>query len=966
MSKSVLVALTIGVTAATLLVDGCGGGNAPPMGTELSPAECTDGVDNDEDGATDCADTGCAAQSFCLAMHDGGMPPNDAFVPPATETNCTNGVDDDVDGATDCADSDCATACRETSCTNGIDDDLDGAIDCRDSDCHADPACQETTAALCHDGVDDDGDGAIDCDDSGCTTFREHRCSGGCVANDVLACGPSCSACTHPANATATCDGTACGFRCNTGFTQCGTGAAATCVDTTSDEAHCGSCTLSCSTGGTCLSGICHGGLFGACASTLDCSAVTTGTCADAAVSGYPMGMCTRACTSNADCGTSGECVTFTGGVHACMPLCTHGSGCREGYNCFPSGMPDGSQICEPLCEHDAECGGGTYCDVWRGFCTTAPVDPTSGAPNGAACGIDPQGATNCLGSCTSAWSADPPGSRSATGYANGQCLSTCDLPAAWTTPSGGPLPASDCPSGSDCIPYYTTAVAGDLGLCLPSCTTDTNCADGYRCRFDASGATWTTGYCDPIDCNDGTHACPGNYWCETGYDTTNPSRGRCHPSRIEHVVLVVQENHSFDSYFGRYCTAPTDTNPTCTTGRTCCEAAPTSLGGVGPGLLTDADNYNGDRNHDYSCEICEMDYPGGFPPALMDRYTTGTCPGAAGVTTYACSTGYNWRVSDGATPTAPLYTYWNYARQGALADRYFHPIAGGTASNDVYLAGARYLFLDNDRIPSASVGRACSLASTPPALNATPGSSVADILVDAGVSFHVYADGYADAAASAPSCPGPFTVGPVCHETVFYEACHYDSSDIPFQYWARFQSSQYMRDYQRDFLSDVTAGTLPDFAYVKFRTSRNEHPGFSWISDGERAVDEVVQAILTSPLYRDNTLILLTWDEGGGFYDHVSPPDFVETFPPGTTHGSVDFSGYSIPYGTRVPLLAIGRFAQANTVSHVTMEHSSIVRFLEWNFLGPSHQGDLGARDLSVNNIGSMLDATAVGVAVP
>ena len=49
-----------------------------------------------------------------------------------------------------------------------------------------------------------------------------------------------------------------------------------------------------------------------------------------------------------------------------------------------------------------------------------------------------------------------------------------------------------------------------------------------------------------------------------------------------------------------------------------------------------------------------------------------------------------------------------------------------------------------------------------------------------------------------------------------------------------------------------------------------------------------------------------------------------------------------------------------------MTMEHSSIVRFLEWNFLGPTHQGDLGNRDHDVNNIGSMLDATAVGVAVP
>src|SRR4051794_12519847 len=48
-----------------------------------------------------------------------------------------------------------------------------------------------------------------------------------------------------------------------------------------------------------------------------------------------------------------------------------------------------------------------------------------------------------------------------------------------------------------------------------------------------------------------------------------------CRPSPIRHVVLIVQENHTFDSYFGRWCTAPAGSNPSCTMGRACCEAAP-------------------------------------------------------------------------------------------------------------------------------------------------------------------------------------------------------------------------------------------------------------------------------------------------------------------------------------------------------------------------------------------------------
>ncbi|MGZ3475757.1 MAG: alkaline phosphatase family protein, partial [Polyangiales bacterium] len=93
-----------------------------------------------------------------------------------------------------------------------------------------------------------------------------------------------------------------------------------------------------------------------------------------------------------------------------------------------------------------------------------------------------------------------------------------------------------------------------------------------------------------------------------------------------------------------------------------------------------------------------------------------------------------------------------------------------------------------------------------------------------------------------------------------------------------------------------------------------------------------------------------VTWDEGGGYFDHIAPP----------AASSVDHK----PYGTRVPLLAIGRFARSGHVSHVEMEHSSVVKFLELNFLGKT--GQLGGRDLHVNNIGSLLDPAKTGIVVP
>ena len=98
-------------------------------------------------------------------------------------------------------------------------------------------------------------------------------------------------------------------------------------------------------------------------------------------------------------------------------------------------------------------------------------------------------------------------------------------------------------------------------------------------------------------------------------------------------------------------------------------------------------------------------------------------------------------------------------------------------------------------------------------------------------------------------------------------------------------------------------------------------------------------------------SLVLVVYDESGGYFDHVSPP----------ADSTVDGK----PYGPRTPTFALGRFARRNTVSHVPMEHASVVRFIEWNWLG-GRTGQLQTRDAVVNNIGSLLDPTQTGTVVP
>jgi phospholipase C len=174
---------------------------------------------------------------------------------------------------------------------------------------------------------------------------------------------------------------------------------------------------------------------------------------------------------------------------------------------------------------------------------------------------------------------------------------------------------------------------------------------------------------------------------------------------------------------------------------------------------------------------------------------------------------------------------------------------------------------------------------------------------------------------------------------------CVYDPGDDPFAYYADLvDNPTYFRDYGQ--LATDLSGTLPAVSFVKGYGFQSEHPGYGdTISAGVTFVTSTIGAIEASS-YANNTLVLVTWDEGGGFFDHIAPP----------AASPVDQQ----PYGTRVPLLAVGPLARSGTVSHSVMEHSSIVKFIEYNWLGAT--GQLQGRDATAANIGSML-VPALGV---
>jgi phospholipase C len=138
--------------------------------------------------------------------------------------------------------------------------------------------------------------------------------------------------------------------------------------------------------------------------------------------------------------------------------------------------------------------------------------------------------------------------------------------------------------------------------------------------------------------------------------------------------------------------------------------------------------------------------------------------------------------------------------------------------------------------------------------------------------------------------------------------------------------------------LTDISSGQLPAVSWVIPTGQASDHPGNN-NGTGPSWVASIVNAIGGSS-YWSNTAVIITWDDWGGWYDHVPPPKVIEDR---TSWGS----GYV--YGFRVPLIIVSPYAKAGYVSHVTHDFGSILKFIEQIFSLPSlGYADAAADDLS------------------
>jgi phospholipase C len=382
---------------------------------------------------------------------------------------------------------------------------------------------------------------------------------------------------------------------------------------------------------------------------------------------------------------------------------------------------------------------------------------------------------------------------------------------------------------------------------------------------------------------------------------TPVPSTGDIHS--VNHIILLYQENRSFDHYFGNLNSyrqahgAPADVDVA--------PAGVTNLARDGSGPVA--------RFHftDKCIESLSPFWNESHRDFNLNAPTssTATLDGFANVAGgFALATGeadVAGKRAMGFFTEQDLPYYYFMATQFATSDRWFSPVMNRTQLNRIFgLGGTDAGFI----YPPGNTG---TNDPTPfPAIK-----NIFQLLEEAHITWRIYS-----AAGSED------LVGLAAHTYLSY-----------FQPFATQHAGQIVSRSQ--FLTDVQNGTLPQVALIE-PDSADEHPNTD-LQGGAKAVSTLINAVMTSSSWKDSVFIL-TYDEGGSFYDHVAPqpavlPDNIPPrFQPGDIPGTYDHTGY------RVPLIVVSPFAKKNFVSHTVMDYTAILKFIETRFNLPN----LTARD--------------------
>jgi phospholipase C len=487
---------------------------------------------------------------------------------------------------------------------------------------------------------------------------------------------------------------------------------------------------------------------------------------------------------------------------------------------------------------------------------------------------------------------------------------------------------------------------------------------------------------------------------------TPAPTAGPATP--IQHLVVIFQENISFDHYFGTY---PFASNPEGEPAFYAYQNTPTVNGFIPATLSNNANATNtangtgatapfrldrsqaatADQDHDYTPE--QMAYHSGLVDLFPSQ--TGT-PGPPPSSTTGATTGLVMGYYDGNTVTG----LWNYAQHYAMNDNSYGTTFGPSTVGALNLiSGQTNGAINNSNGTGAMIedgyngltdisdadpaGDACS--TTTGETFSMSGKNIGDLLNAANVTWGFFEGGFDLTVTNPNGSTG-------CSRTTTSLITNSKKADYiphhqPFQYYKTTANLAHARptstatigqagdagNHQydiNDFYAAVSAGNFPAVSFLKAPGFQDGHAGYSDPLDEQTFIVNVINFLQTNSNAWGSTAVVISWDDSDGWYDHQMPPNVNQSATaadaltgtgacgtgtaalPGTAAAAAHAQG-RCGYGPRLPLMVISPWAKSNFVDHTITDQSSITRFIEDNWLnGQRIQGSFDALAGSIDNM--------------
>jgi phospholipase C len=448
----------------------------------------------------------------------------------------------------------------------------------------------------------------------------------------------------------------------------------------------------------------------------------------------------------------------------------------------------------------------------------------------------------------------------------------------------------------------------------------------------------------------------------------------------LTHLVVIFQENVSFDHYFATY---PVAANPAGEPGFTAAPSTPT-VNGLSSALLTANPNaaqpFRLDRSQAQTCDQDHnyTDEQKAFDGGLMDKFVETVGRGTAACTDYGKGSGLVMGYYDGNTVTA----MWNYAQHFAMSDNSYGTTFGPSSPGALNLvAGQTHGFATTSPAVTASgtvigdpqpAGDSCDTRDATTSVD-TANKNIGDLLNAKNVSWGWFQGGFADCTATHADVSGVTSKDYIPHHE-------------PFQYFASTANLKHTRpasvaeighagpaNHQydlTDFWAAVDAKSMPAVSFLKAPAYQDGHAGYSTPLDEQKFLVDTVNKLQKTRDWKSSAVVV-AYDDSDGWYDHQMGPIVNQSNDPAVdalTGGSCGtnpahmLAGVSdrCGYGPRLPLLVISPYARTNFVDHTVTDQSSVLRFVEDNW----KTGSLGngSFDALAGSLSGMFDFSSHG----